>query len=532
MSPNPYKDVITEKDIYALTRKDLAKMMFFWRRKPHHFARFLNPREFGDMSDLHSHWMKACIIDWVEDVYSKGIKEFSEIMLQCHRSSYKTTSMVCSIVWALIRQPNIQIAILQASADLAKSRVEQVSWFFRQEHVLALASRCYGADVKLSNDNKTKITLSSCSNSEGYNLAGWGKSSKKTSKHPDLIIVDDLVNSDDMTSDKHRVSSENVFRETTNLLGGQGRRVITGTPWHSDDVYSKIPKKVSHFFPIMDEARLNEMLSDELVKSYIQGQCLDLLIEKSINDKYKGADTDIKNFNASGIIKTYTELPYHLFAKNYLLKNVAPEENLFAYPKIVPRETFIKEKTLISKVYHIDKAFGGDMLAITMLEKYSHEADVDGKKLKVHSYLALGWGWKKKIDIPERIFRIVNEKGYAPVYTETNDDKGATIMDIKRRFPKITIKCYHEKTSKGARIYAHLSPNWRDIFIDENTDHKYLIQIKDWHDGKTGGDDAPDSLACACKILSKNKTHSDDKKTSMQDYFRERRYLMEQDFAF
>ena len=88
----------------------------------------------------------------------------------------------------------------------------------------------------------------------------------------------------------------------------------------------------------------------------------------------------------------------------------------------------------------------------------------------------------------------------APVYVETNGDKGFLEKEIKQM--DHWARGYPETENKLIKISTHLRKWWPHIVFAEGTDPEYIDQILDYTENAEH-DDAPDSAACLCRILGK-----------------------------
>ena len=88
----------------------------------------------------------------------------------------------------------------------------------------------------------------------------------------------------------------------------------------------------------------------------------------------------------------------------------------------------------------------------------------------------------------------------APIYTETNGDKGYLAKEIKGA--GATAYAYSEKENKYIKISTFLRKWWPNIRWLEGTDPDYINQILNYTEDAEH-DDAPDSASCVCRILDR-----------------------------
>ena len=86
----------------------------------------------------------------------------------------------------------------------------------------------------------------------------------------------------------------------------------------------------------------------------------------------------------------------------------------------------------------------------------------------------------------------------APIYCESNADKGFLMKEIRRKKPNMPVRLYHEKENKYQKISEYLRKWWPNIVFLRGTDPDYINQIMDYTE-QAEHDDAPDSAACCCR---------------------------------
>ena len=141
-------------------------------------------------------------------------------------------------------------------------------------------------------------------------------------------------------------------------------------------------------------------------------------------------------------------------------------------------------------IAHVDASYGGaDYTAFTA-----------GRRVGDVIYL-YGRLWQAHVDtVTAAILTDCDRLMVAPVYCETNGDKGYLAKELRRN--GIPVRAYHESMNKYAKISTYLRKWWTNIEWLEGTDAEYLAQIMDYTEDAEH-DDAPDSAACICRILDR-----------------------------
>ena len=261
--------------------------------------------------DLHDGWMRA-MIDGEGDM-----------TLLAHRGSYKTTCL--SIVLAIIAatDPMRNLIFMRKSEDDVKEIIGQVRKIIQHESFRYLTGKAYGEDygpVTLKQASSTSITTDVYAAAKGAaQLLGIGTSGSITGKHADIVITDDIVNTDDRVSKAERERIVRVYDELQNIRNPGGRIINTGTPWHPEDAISKRMPNVQRF-----DCYTTGLLTPEKIESLRQS------MEPS------------------------------LFAANYELQHIASGNALFGLIRLVEQAG----ATLCGASCAIEKRFqgGGDQL--------------------------------------------------------------------------------------------------------------------------------------------------------------------------
>mgnify|MGYP002523721003 CR=1 FL=1 len=264
----------------------------------------------------------------------------------------------------------------------------------------------------------------------------------------------------DRASHAERERIKSVWMELQNVRNRNGVSIVLGTTWHKSDVFSLMPPA-------------------DVYTCYDTG----LMSQKEID----------------ALKKTMTPA---LFAANYELKFIANEDAIFTdirylKPSDMTEQEIkdgVKPKDLLDGcVAHLDASYGGDdTTALTLMKKLS-----DGR------IIAFGKIWDKHVKhCMNDITMLCNFYNYRTLWMETNGDKGYLAKEFRDRGMKVMT--YHEKMNKDVKIQTYLYGAWQDIYWLEETDPNYVNQIMDYTENAEIVD-APDSGACACRLLNKGK---------------------------
>lgn len=368
-----------------------------------------------------------------------------DLTILAHRGSYKTTCLTIAIATMLCVYPEKTLLFMRKTDDDVTEVLRQVKGILQSEAMRCLTTEIYGAPVEITRSTAYELTCDCYLSPRGASqLLGQGIGGSLTGKHADIILTDDIVNLSDRLSPAERMRTRSVYQELQNIRNPGGRIVNTGTPWHKEDAISLMPG-VQRF-----DCYTTGLLSP----------------------------TQLDRLRAS--------MAPSLFAANYELRLIAQEGALLDTPPV-----FFDDPALLRDgIAHLDAAYGGgDMTAFTAARL------VDGT-----AYL-YGRLWTGHVDtvLPE-VQRLCDQYLLAPLYCETNGDKGYLARTLRKR--GMQVRAYSEQLPKAVKIAVYLRKWWPRVRFLRGTDPKYLEQVMDYTDF-AAHDDAPDSAACALRVLDK-----------------------------
>lgn len=398
------------------------------------------PADFGKMlgftklGSLHNEW----IVDMV-----RGQKDKT---LQASRGTYKTTCVSIALSLICFLLPNKRTMFMRKTDSDVKEVIRQVQKILSDPHTQYFANCIYGVNLALTVQSATEINTNLSSDNRGTSqLIGIGTGASITGKHFDRIFTDDIVNVQDRVSKAERDRTKTIYQELQNIKNRDGRIFNTGTPWHKDDAFTIMP----------DPIKFNCYHPD--IKKIISSEELDT-IRRSMSPS--------------------------LFAANYELQHIAVENALFDTSPVF----FSNKELLRDGIAHIDAAYGGE----------DYTAFTCGKRVgdKIYMY---GKMWQRHVDtVLDTALEEAEQLMCAPVFCESNADKGFLQKEIKRKKPNMPVRLYHEKENKYQKISEYLRKWWPNIVWLDSTDKEYLAQIMDYTEDAEH-DDAPDSAACVAR---------------------------------
>ena len=179
-------------------------------------------------------------IDWFRELLTQ-----SKLLLLAPRNHFKTT--VATIVYTLyriIRNNSVRVMILNEIQGNAKDMLAEI-----KEHMSS--NEKFIAEFGNLSENARKWTTTAIQIKSGRmtkdpTISVVGTLGAINSKHCDLIICDDLISDNNSDTIAARNKIKKWFKQTViPILNPGGQMIVTGTRWHSNDLYSDIlnPKK-------------------------------------------------------------------------------------------------------------------------------------------------------------------------------------------------------------------------------------------------------------------------------------------------
>ena len=109
--------------------------------------------------------------------------------------------------------------------------------------------------------------------------------------------------------------------------------------------------------------------------------------------------------------------------------------------------------------------------------------------------------WHQHVDtVLDTCIREAKRLLCAPIYCETNADKGYLAKEINRR--GYSARTYNEDMNKHVKISTFLRKWWGNVVFLQGTDKSYLAQILSYTENAEH-DDGVDSAACVCRYFDK-----------------------------
>ncbi len=386
---------------------------------------------FQDLTPLHGKWIH-------EMVFGRG-----DYTLQAHRGSYKSSCLAVAISLIILIYPVRNIIFIRKADNDVSEMLRMVSKILRSRAFQQLSESLLHEPIVITSEGADHLSTNLWSSPMGApQLLGIGPRASITGKHAYYGTTDDICNLTDRISRAERDRTKLQYDELQNIRNRGGRIINLGTPWHKDDVFSKMPN--IHRYDCYHTGLLTKEKIDELRASMAPG----------------------------------------LFAANYELVHISSEDAMFDTPPVFTDD----EEMLRDGISHIDAAYGGrDYTAFTC-----GSLNYDDGKLYIYGRLWHG-------HVCNHLQEIISEADRLmcwPMYIEDNADKGFLEKEIYNTDHWAI--SYPETKNKTVKIAQYLKKWWPRIVFLRGTDQEYINQIMDYTENAEH-DDAPDSAACVCR---------------------------------
>lgn len=194
--------------------------------------------------------------NYIHQNIDKIIKEHKTALFTAYRGAAKTTTITnFFVLWEVIKKTRKYIVIISASNTLAVSILELIKTELEDNinlksdfNIEIVTSRVNDIIVKVDGE-LLKI--------EAFGAGAKLRGTRFLSYRPDLIILDDIENDENVLSKAYRDKLENWYKKAVKKLPGMKTKyniIIVGTILHYDSVLSRIKENTYNInFPLVRE---------------------------------------------------------------------------------------------------------------------------------------------------------------------------------------------------------------------------------------------------------------------------------------
>lgn len=196
---------------------------------------------------------KEIEVQFIPTVLTPGVKDLpdnNKILLLLPRGSFKSTvASIALPIWLFWHNPNLRIMLDCATLPNAKLYVAAIKDHIDNNEILKQVATDENGKYILEPDKaaaggwtedriilktRTKLGLKEPS------LFVSAVDNNRTGMHPDVIIMDDLVSENTVTTKEQRNKTKTHYKFSISLLERNGLQVIIGTRYHMDDLYAEL----------------------------------------------------------------------------------------------------------------------------------------------------------------------------------------------------------------------------------------------------------------------------------------------------
>lgn len=186
--------------------------------------------------------------DWIFDRCNEIQTESDGYLDLWARAHYKSTTITFALtIQEILKNPDITIGIFSHTRPIAKSFLRQIKRELEaNKKLLSLYPKILwerpGEAPKWSEDDG--IIVKRSSNPKESTVEAWGLvDGQPTSRHFSLIIYDDVVTRESVTTPDMIQKTTDAWELSLNLLSENGRKRYIGTRYHFNDTYRVIMER-------------------------------------------------------------------------------------------------------------------------------------------------------------------------------------------------------------------------------------------------------------------------------------------------
>lgn len=161
------------------------------------------------------------------------------------RGHLKSTMLTIAYpILRIIQNPDVRILITNALLDNSKAFLREIKGHFeRNDNLKNIFGRFQNQEEKWSESQIIVKQRKLFKKEPTIQITSIDKS--VVSQHYDLIIVDDLINREGISTKEQREKARKYLKDLYDLLEPGGMILVIGTRWHDDDLYGSIIRQGS-----------------------------------------------------------------------------------------------------------------------------------------------------------------------------------------------------------------------------------------------------------------------------------------------
>lgn len=195
------------------------------------------------------------LCNFVTDNISK-----KQVLIELPRSTFKSSIVTVGYtVWRVVNDPDIRILIVNATYPMVTKFISQIQDHLKKNQKLIEIYGDLSADAEVWNENTIKLKTEHSYQTKEATVFGYGMQGNLVSAHYDLILLDDIVIWDNVSTNDQIEKTINFYKSCIDLLDPPTPEkvrglIMIGTPYHYADLYAWIENPdhdVHRYFAIM-----------------------------------------------------------------------------------------------------------------------------------------------------------------------------------------------------------------------------------------------------------------------------------------
>jgi hypothetical protein len=223
---------ITKEDLLKLTAEELVVLEKEIERERVRYDLLYLCREYLGFEDLDDD-LHGEVADELDDI-EKTTREGLFLLPRGHLKS--SVISVAKTIQYILRNPNVQIAIISATASKANDVLQEVKFHLLSTKLVELFPEILWEDPRKASVWREDV-IAVKRTRPGVSVKTYGIDGEITGAHFDVMIYDDMQSGKNSTTALQIDKVLQAYRNGRSILEPGGIRLIVGTRWKREDVY-------------------------------------------------------------------------------------------------------------------------------------------------------------------------------------------------------------------------------------------------------------------------------------------------------
>lgn len=152
-------------------------------------------------------------------------------------------SSIVTVGWTIqqiLRDFNTRVLIASATWDRAREFLAQISGYLTDKSPLCEIFGAFDGPGSKFTQDRIEISQKTSGTARGATVRTAGIETALTGGHPDIIILDDLVEENNISTKEQIQKVIRFYENSLDLLDPGGKLLVVGTRWAESDLYGHI----------------------------------------------------------------------------------------------------------------------------------------------------------------------------------------------------------------------------------------------------------------------------------------------------